>query len=99
MKKVYIFIFINLILGVLAFPLEGASNSSASSKAVHSTNRETTSDRDEEDEDDDEYDLLDRDEIDNSNTLAIPFDDSELEDEEEIDRDEKTDTFYLPHSR
>lgn len=46
-----------------------------------------------------EYELMDRDQVDNSNTLAIPFDDSEVEDEEEVDRIEGKDLFKLPHSR
>ena len=45
------------------------------------------------------YKIIERDEIDNSNTLAIPFDDSEVEDEEEINRDEGKEVFSLPKSR
>lgn len=46
-----------------------------------------------------EYNIMKRDQIDNTNTLAIPFDDSEVEDEEEIDRLEGKNTFDLPHSK
>ncbi len=44
-------------------------------------------------------DLMRRDEIDGTDTLAIPFDESEIEDEEQIDLDNKADTFPLPHSK
>jgi len=61
-------------------------------------------DDDDYDDDDDEddngyYNIMKKDQIDNSNTLAIPFDDSEIEDEEEINRDERKNTFSLPRSR
>ncbi|WP_068470836.1 hypothetical protein [Candidatus Protochlamydia phocaeensis] len=44
------------------------------------------------------YDIMRRDEIDNTDTYAIPFDESEVEDEQQIDMDEKKDVFPLPHS-
>ncbi|MCE2981945.1 MAG: hypothetical protein LW832_00120 [Parachlamydia sp.] len=40
-----------------------------------------------------------RDQIDDTDIYAIPFDDSEVEDEEEINRAEKKEVFPLPHSR
>ena len=43
-------------------------------------------------------DIMKRDQIDNTDTLAIPFDESEVEDEQQIDWDEKKDVFPLPHS-
>ncbi|MBA2369547.1 MAG: hypothetical protein H0V82_11070 [Candidatus Protochlamydia sp.] len=45
------------------------------------------------------YDILNRDQIDNTDVYAIPFDDSEVEDEEELNRLEKKEVFPLPHSR
>lgn len=45
----------------------------------------------------DKYKMIERDEIDNTSTLAIPFDDSEIEDEEQIDRAEGKDLFDLPY--
>ncbi len=96
MKKVNIYMLMSLMLSMLSFSLEAASNDSASKQTAHSTARDTTSTATEED---DEYDILERDQIDSTNTLAIPFDDSEVEDEEEIDRDEDRDIFHLPHSR
>ena len=41
-------------------------------------------------------DLIKRDQIDNTDTLAIPFDDSEIEDEEEINHLEQKKVFDLP---
>ena len=43
-----------------------------------------------------EYDILKRNQVDTSDTLAIPYDDSEVEDEEEVDRIEGKDLFHLP---
>ena len=37
-----------------------------------------------------------RDQNESTDTLAIPFDDSEIEDEEEINRDEKRKLFQIP---
>jgi uncharacterized protein YabE (DUF348 family) len=45
------------------------------------------------------FDIMRRNEIDSTDALAIPFDDSEVEDEEEINRAEKKQVFPLPHSR
>lgn len=45
------------------------------------------------------YNILNRDEfVDDTDTLAIPLDDSEIEDEEEVDRILKKNVFPLPHS-
>ena len=43
-----------------------------------------------------EYNLLKRDQVEPTSTLAIPFDDSEVEDEEEVNRIEGKDLFDLP---
>ena len=43
--------------------------------------------------------IIMRDQIDNTDVYAIPFDDSEVEDEEEINRLEKREVFPLPHSK
>lgn len=48
---------------------------------------------------DEKYDIMKRDQIDETDIYAIPYDDSEVEDEEEINRDEKRDVFPLPHSK
>lgn len=54
---------------------------------------------DDDDEDDQHYNIIKRDQVDRTDALAIPLDDSEVEDEEEIDRLERKNTFKLPHSR
>jgi hypothetical protein len=43
-----------------------------------------------------QYDIMRRDEIDTTNTLAIPLDTSEVEEEEEINRAEQRNVFSLP---
>ena len=43
--------------------------------------------------------IIRRDEIDNTDVLAIPLDDSEIEDEEEINQAEKRDVFPLPRGK
>lgn len=45
------------------------------------------------------YNIMHRDQVDPTDTLAIPFDESEIEDEEQIDLDEKKDVFNLPHEK
>lgn len=44
------------------------------------------------------YDMIERDQIDPTDALAIPFDDSEIENEEEINLGEKKEVFNLPQS-
>lgn len=46
-----------------------------------------------------EYNILKRDQVDTTDTLAIPYDDSEVEDEEEVDRIEGKDLFRLPEAK
>lgn len=43
--------------------------------------------------------IMRRNEIDSTDVLAIPLDDSEVEDEEEINRAEKRDVFPLPRGK
>lgn len=44
------------------------------------------------------YEILKKDQIDSTDTLAIPFDDSEVEDEEEVNRIEGKKVFNLPQA-
>lgn len=44
------------------------------------------------------FNLMERDEKNGTDALAIPFDESEIEDEQQINMDEKKDVFQLPHS-
>ena len=94
MKKFNVsLLFVSIML--ISSYMEGADNK-ADEKAPVKSNTSKPINKAEQAE---EYELLNRDQIDNSNTLAIPFDDSEVEDEEEIDRLENKDVFALPHSR
>ncbi|CAF24284.1 hypothetical protein [Candidatus Protochlamydia amoebophila] len=45
------------------------------------------------------YEIMRRNGIDNTDVLAIPLDDSEVEDQEEVNQVEKKEVFALPHSR
>lgn len=103
MKKLSFYVLMGFVAGILSLPLEGVSNNQPSTQNVQSASKTGTSSGhhhdDVDDDDEDEYDILERDEIDDTDTLAIPFDDSEVEDEEQIDLDEKKDVFHLPHSR
>gem|GEM_PF-2965451 len=93
---VNLYLMTTLMLGMSSFLLEAASNPFSKGKDVHSAPRETTlTPKDEQKE----SDLIERDEIDNTDVLAIPFDDSEIEDEQEINQGEKKEVFSLPHSR
>jgi hypothetical protein len=44
-------------------------------------------------------DIINRDQIDSTDIYAIPLDDSEVEDEEELNRLERKEVFPLPHSK
>lgn len=118
MKKVNLYILLSLTLGVLSFPLEGASSAQTSDpKDVKSSSQQVVTDDDDDDDDDfddgdddddfddiddddeDYYDIIERNQIDNTDTLAIPLDDSEVEDEEEINKAEGRNTFKLPQAR
>lgn len=70
-------------------PNQAAANNNTSSARL-STSQEKTNEK---------YEILKRDQIDPTDIYEIPFGDSEVEDEEEINRDEKKDVFPLPHSR
>jgi hypothetical protein len=97
MKKANLFLLLGLMSSILTFPgVEGAFSYQANTKENRTVTKAAISTIDEEDE---EYDLLERDEIDNTDAFAIPFDDSEIEDEEEINRIEGKDIFNLPHNR
>lgn len=115
MKKLNLYILLSMTLGVLFFPLEGASGAQTSDlQSATSPSQQIINDDDEdddddfddddfddddEDDDDDYYDIMDRNQVDGTDVLAIPLDDSEVEDEEEINKAEKRDTFKLPHAR
>lgn len=98
MKKMNLFALMSLLLGICVLPLEGATDSSTPSQNIQSSSK-TGPSGSHADEEDDEYDIMERDEIDDTDTYAIPFDDSEIEDEEEINQAEKKEVFPIPHAR
>lgn len=91
MTKLTAYIVTGLSLCVLSCSLEGAS-SDATRPAQTTTKSDSGTTQE-------KYDIMRRNEIDDTDVLAIPFDDSEVEDEEEINRGEKKEVFPLPHAR
>jgi hypothetical protein len=96
MKKINFCLSLGFILGALFCSLEGTSNdqigarTSSEKKGDQSTTQQ-------------KFEIMERDENEDTDVLAIPLDDSEVEDEEEIDEleeedDDDDDTFDLPHS-
>jgi hypothetical protein len=79
----------NILLGLsffaLTFVVEGVETDA---DATAERNKKTN----------EKYEILRRDQIDTTDTLAIPFDDSEVEDEEEVNRAEKREVFDLPRA-
>lgn len=73
MKRIVISLFASFTTSILF--LEGVSYSQASSAREDSQTAR-------------KYQIMQRDEIDNTDALAIPLDESEVEDEEEIDEGE-----------
>lgn len=49
--------------------------------------------------DNEKYDILRRDQVDQTDIFEIPLGDSEVEDEEELNRAEKKEVFKLPSAR
>lgn len=45
------------------------------------------------------FNIIDRDQVDETDIYAIPYDDSEVEDEEQLNRLERKEVFPLPHSK
>lgn len=81
----------------LSCPLQGADiQKDAKAASTAETSKQNANAVKEEKE---EYDILKRDNIENSDSLAIPYDDSEVEDEEEVNRIEGKDLFHLPHAK
>lgn len=94
MKKMTVYLFASLLLCGVFCSLEGVDQSAPANapadRAAMNKNAAETKEKD--------Y-IMRRDQIDNTDTLAIPLDDSEIEDEEEINRAEKRDVFPLPRAK
>lgn len=98
MKKVNFYFLMGLILAGLSLSLEGASHETTDPKNALTT-KNPSFNRDNSSEIEEKFNLMERDENENSDTLAIPLDDSEVEDEEEINAAEKKNVFDLPQSQ
>lgn len=97
MKKVNFYLSLCSMMGAIFFSLEAASNDQLNTKitVVSSSNKSDANQTATQEK----FDIMARDQNEDSNTLAIPFDESEIEDEEQINFDEKKDVFPLPHTR
>lgn len=93
MKKFNFSLLCGFILAVSS-PLQGAEEKK-DVKAESATQNAKASQQSTETQNE-EYNLLKRDQVEPTSTLAIPFDDSEVEDEEEVNRIEGKDLFDLP---
>jgi hypothetical protein len=97
MKKVNFCFFMALFLAGFSLTLDGAFNDKNNSKNETTKNSSNSSlHHENSSETQEKFNLMERDENEDSDTLAIPFDDSEVEDEEEIDAAEKKNVFDLP---
>lgn len=93
MKKSNLFLSMSLMLGMFFVSLE------AEDKLNDKTNTKKVTVQEDKALTDEKFNIMERDENEDSDTLAIPFDDSEVEDEEEIDRIEDKNEFNLPKGR
>lgn len=75
-----------LTIAFLPLLLEGASNPSSQPQTARDLQTEQ------------KYQILKRDQVDPTSTYAIPLDDSEVEDEEEIERAERKKVNPLPNA-
>lgn len=92
MKKMNVYLFASLLLCGFC-SLEGVdqpAQANTPDRATMNKNAAETKDKD--------Y-IMRRDQIENTDVLAIPLDDSEVEDEEEINRAEKREVFPLPRGQ
>lgn len=78
------------LLLTFVFTIVITSCQNSENKKTTTANEQLTKEKDE---------IMKRDQVDPTNVFAIPFDDSEVEDEQEINRDEKKEVFQLPHSK
>lgn len=95
MKKVSFYLSLGLIFGALVCSLEGATDEQGAVKnrvnsPASKEDRSTTQEK---------FNIMERDENEDTDTLAIPLDDSEVEDEEQLNYDEGKNEFNLPEHR
>jgi hypothetical protein len=95
MNKINQFILSIMSLLICSFSAEAASNAQSASSSSSSSWKGNPSPGVTEQK----YQIMKRDQIDNTDALAIPSDDSEVEDEEDINQMENHEVFSLPKSR
>ncbi|CUI16640.1 hypothetical protein PNK_1017 [Candidatus Protochlamydia naegleriophila] len=84
---------------LLTLSIEAAPNQPAANQANNPANPNRQFDQSQAAKTDARFNIMNRDQADGSDIYAIPYDDSEIEDEEEINRWQKKEVFPLPHSR
>ena len=92
MKKINVYLFFSLMTAPLLFSLESDSKGQSpfTNKPASKTDQTTTQKK---------FELMKRNENEDTDIYAIPFDDSEIEDEEQINEMEKKEVFSLPKAK
>lgn len=90
MKKINLYLVAGFIFSAFASSLNAAEAAKPAAAAPAAKDAASSAKTDE------KYEILKRDQIDPTSTLAIPFDDSEMEDEEEINDIEGKQVFPPP---
>ncbi len=94
MNKFNLYLMAGFIFCALTCPIEGATEVPKPAAPATSSKGTPADGKTQE-----KYDIMKRDHIDTTDIFAIQLDDSEIEDEEEINRLEGKEVFPLPHSK
>lgn len=84
---------------LFALSVEAAPNQAAADRNTNAANPNRQVDQNQASKTEARFNIMNRDQADGSDIYAIPYDDSEIEDEEEINRWQKKEVFSLPQSR
>ena len=90
-------LFFSFIAGLIAISVHAQEQSEISKKATES-DLNTPSENAQKIKNSKKYNIMERDQIDPTSTYAIPFDDSEVEDQLEINAAEKRRVFKVPQN-
>ena len=89
MRKIQVFLASTLFINAISFSLSAVSNQTQPNNSTQKDNSIVQQ----------KFDIMERDENEDTDTLAIPFDDSEVEDEQEVNEIEGKEVFQLPKAR
>ena len=93
MNKFNLYLMAGFIFCALTCPIEGAEASKPATAAASNVNAAQANKTEE------KYDIMKRDQMDSTDVFAIQLDDSEIEDEEEINKLEGKEVFPLPQAK